>query len=78
MKKRNTTKRMDTYLKNALGLSDRVIAYLRQFDGTWDPKTEQFVPSTRPLRALLRTALEIVVRLDKYPRQTKKRRKPRD
>ena len=72
MEKRNTTKRTDTYLKNALGLSDRVIAYLRLFDGTWDPRTEQFVPSTRPLRSLVRSALEVVVRLDKYPRQTKK------
>lgn len=72
MEKRNTTKRTDTYLKNALGLSDRVIAYLRLFDGTWDPRTEQLVPSTRPLRSLVRSALEVVVRLDKYPRQTKK------
>jgi hypothetical protein len=77
MKKGNTTKRMDTYLKNALGLSDRVIAYPRLFDGTWDPGTEQFVPSTRPLRSLVRSALEVVVRIDKYPRQTKKQRKPR-
>jgi len=65
----------DSYLKAVLRLSDRDIQNLREFEATWDVRTEQFNPSVQPLPQLIRSLIENLQRLDKPRKQAVQKRK---
>jgi hypothetical protein len=63
------------YLKAALRLTDVDIMNLRELEGSWDVKTEQFVPSMKSLRQLIRSTIENSMGLEKHRRRTAKKEK---
>jgi hypothetical protein len=62
-------------LKAVLRLTETDETNIREWDGSWDARAEQFIPSVRPLRQIVRSMIEYMVELEKPQKQTAKKRK---
>ena len=61
---------IDRILLILLDLTEVDEMNIRESDGPWDPQTEQFIPSDRPLHQILRSMIEYSVALGKPQIQT--------
>jgi hypothetical protein len=57
--------RKELRLQRELRLTDEDIEQMRDLEATWNPETEEFIPSTLPLVELIRCTLGISIGLTK-------------